>query len=140
MFIGGEKATLLHEGKNMLPITSKVPMTPIERCVAKGDQEGEATCRAALQQVPAPETSDIHLIFNPEGLSDEELKKLALLGSPEAVDKLQQALEAHEKQLEEIKQRKTGRSALVGAQRKRINFIQELLAASSQYRQGQQRG
>lgn len=138
MFIGGEKAKLLHESENTLPITSKVPMTPIEQCVVSGDQIGEAACRAALQQVPAPATPDIHLIFNPEGLSYEELKKLALLGTLEALDKLQQALEAHEKRLEEIKQYKTGRSALVGAQRKRIKFIQELLAASSLYRQGQQ--
>src|SRR5437763_914649 len=127
MFIGGEKARLLHEGEKTLPITSKVPMTPIERSVANEDQEGEAACRAVLQHIPAPEISDVHLIFNPEGLSDNDLKKLALLGTPEAVDKLQQALEAHEKRLEEIKQYKTGRSALVGAQRKRINFIQELL-------------
>jgi integrase len=137
MFIGGEKAKLLHESENTLPITSKVPMTPIEQCIVSGDQIGEAAYRAALQQVPAPEAPDIHLIFNPEGLSYEELKRLALLGTPEALDKLHQALEAHEKRLEEIKQYKTGRSALVGAQRKRINFIQELLAASSQYRQGE---
>lgn len=140
MFIGGEKARLLHEGENTLPIASKVPMTPIEQCVVNGNQEGEAACRAALQQIPAPETPDIHLIFNPEGLSYDELKKLALLGTPEALDELHQALEAHEKRLEEMKQRKTGRSALVGAQRKRINFIQELLAARSQYRQSQHGG
>jgi Phage integrase family len=62
MFIGGEKAQLLHEGEQTLPITSKVPMTPIERCVVNGDQEGAEACRAALQQVPAPETPDISLI------------------------------------------------------------------------------
>ena len=140
MFIGGEKARLLHESEQTLPITSKVPMTPIEQCVVGGDQEGEAACRAALQHVPAPETPDIRLIFNPEGLSYEELKKLALLGTPEAVDKLHQALEAHEKRLEEMKQTKGGRNALVGAQRKRVNFIQELLAASSLYRQEQREG
>ncbi len=33
MFIGGEKARLLHEGEQTLPITSKVPMTPLEKCV-----------------------------------------------------------------------------------------------------------
>ena len=75
---------------------------------------------------------------NPEGLSYEELKKLAVLGTPEALDKLRQALEAHEKRLEDMKQSKTGRNALVGAQRKRIGFIQDLLAASSQYRQVQE--
>ncbi len=138
MFIGGEKARLLHEGEHTLPITSKVPMTPIEQCVVSGDQEGEAACRAALQQVPAPQTPDIHLMFNPEGLRYEELKKLAVLGTPEALDKLRQALEAHEKRLEDMKQSKTGRNALVGAQRKRIGFIQDLLAASSQYRQVQE--
>ena len=138
MFIGGEKARLLHEGEHTLPITSKVPMTPIERCVVSGDQEGETACRAALQQIPAPEASDLHLIFNPEGLSYDELKKLALLRTPEALDKLHQALEAHEKRLEEMKRHKTGRNALVGAQKKRINFIQELLAANLHYRQAQQ--
>jgi hypothetical protein len=132
MFIGGEKARLLHEGENTLPITSKVPMTSIEQCVANGDQEGEAACRAALQQVPAPQTPDVHLIFNPEGLSYEELKKLARLGTVDALGKLRQALDAHEKRLEEAKQHKTGRSALVGAQKKRISFIQELLAACAQ--------
>lgn len=140
MFIGGEKARLLHEGENTLPITSKVPMTPIEQCVVRGDQKGEAACRAALERVPAPETSDIRLIFNPEGLSYDELTKLALLGTPEALDKLHQALEAHEKRLEEMKQSKTGRNALVGAQKRRIHFIQELLAASLQQRQEQQGG
>jgi len=140
MFIGGEKAKLLHEGENTLPITSKVPMTPIEHCVANGDQEGETVCRAALRQIPTPETADIRLMFNPEGLRNDELKKLALLGTPEAVDKLRQALEAHEKRLEEMKQSKTGHNALVGAQKKRIKFIQELLAASLQYRQEQEGG
>jgi hypothetical protein len=140
MFIGGEKARLLHEGDRTLPITSKVPMTPIEQCVVSGDQEGEAACRTALQQIPAPETPDIRLIFNPEGLSYDELKKLALLGTPEALNKLHQALEAHAQRLEEMKQHKTGRNALVGAQKKRINFIQDLLTAVSQRQIEQERG
>ena len=132
MFIGGEKARLLREGEQALPVTSKVPMTPLETCIVEGDQEGALACRAALQQIPAPETPDIRLIFNPEGLSNTELEKLAQLATSEALDKLQQALIAHEKRLEEAKQHKTGRSALVGAQKKRIRFIQELLAACAQ--------
>jgi Phage integrase family len=128
MFIGGEKARFLHEGTNTLPITSKVPMTPIERCTVTGDREGEEACRAALQHVPAPETPDIALIFNPEGLSNRELEKLAKLGTVETLDKLRQALDAHEKRLEEAQQHKTGHSALVGAQRRRIKFIQDLIA------------
>lgn len=131
MFIGGEKARLLQEGEQTLPITSRVPMTPIEKCLVEGDEAGVAACRAALQDIPAPENPDIRLLFNPEGLRNEELKKLALLGTDEAVDKLRQALEAHEKRLEEMRRGKTGRSALVGAQKKRIRLIQELLAASS---------
>jgi integrase len=127
MFIGGEKARLLHEGENTLPITSEVPMTPIERCIVKGDQEGANACRAALQHVPAPETPDVSLIFNPEGLSNHELEKLAELGTADALEKLQQALDAHEKRLAEAQQSKTGRNALVGAQKKRINLIQHLI-------------
>ena len=122
----------LREGEQALPVSSKVPMTPLETCVVEGDQEGAQACRAALQQIPAPETPDIRLIFNPEGLSNTELEKLAQLATSETLDKLQQALIAHEKRLEEAKQHKTGRSALVGAQKKRISFIQELLAACEQ--------
>jgi len=132
MFIGGEKARLLREGEQTLPVTSKVPMTPLEKCVVEGDQAGAEACRVTLQQVPAPETPDIRLIFNPEGLSNAELEKLAQLATSEALDKLQQALIAHEKRLEEAKQHKTGRNALVGAQKKRIRFIQELLATCEQ--------
>jgi integrase len=138
MFIGGEKARLLREGEQALPVSSKVPMTPLETCIVEGDQEGAQACRAALQQIPAPETPDIRLIFNPEGLSNTELEKLAQLATSEALDKLQQALIAHEKRLEEAKQHKTGRSALVGAQKKRIRFIQELLAACAQRRHEQE--
>ncbi len=133
MFIGGEKARLFHAGEQTLPVTSKVPMTPLEKCVVEGDQAGAEACRAALQQVPAPETPDLHLIFNPEGLSNHELEKLAELGTVETMDKLQQALIAHEKRLEEVQKDKTGRSALVGAQKKRIRFIQELIAHTERF-------
>jgi integrase len=128
MFIGGEKAKLLHEGEQTLPITSKVPMTPLEKCVVAGDQEGAEACRAVLQQIPAPETPDVRLIFNPEGLSNTELEKLAELATAEAREKLHQALDAHEKKLADMQQQhKTGRNALVLAQKKRIRFIQELI-------------
>ncbi len=113
-------------------------MTPLEKCVVAGDQEGAEARRAALQQIPAPEAPDIRLIFNPEGLNNTELEKLAELATPEALDKLQQALLAHEKQLEETQQHKTGRSALVGAQRKRVKFIQQLIADCEQRRQKQE--
>src|SRR5712692_9049491 len=132
MFIGGEKARLLHEEVNTLAITSKVPMTPVEKCEVHGDQTGAEECRAALQQVPTPETPDIRLIFNPEGLSNHELEKLAQLGTRDALNKLQQALAAHEKRLDEAQQHKTGRSALVGAQKKRLVLIQQLISDCEQ--------
>jgi hypothetical protein len=132
MFIGGEKARLLHEGEQTLPVSSKVAMTPLETCVVEGDQAGAEACRAALQQVPAPETPDLHLIFNPEGLSNQELEKLAELGTDLALNKLHQALEAHTKRLEEMKHSKTGRNAIVGAQRKRIELLQQLIAECEQ--------
>jgi hypothetical protein len=140
MFIGGENARLLHQGENTLPVTSKVPMTPIEKCLVDGDQEGTTACQAALQQEAAPETPDIRLIFNPEGLSNHELEQLATLATAEALDKLRQALVAHEKRLVEAQQHKTGRSALVGAQRKRITFIQGLIADCEQQMDGRQPG
>src|SRR5258708_22297291 len=124
MFIGGEKARLFHAGEQTLPVTSKVHRTPLEKCVVEGDQAGAEACGAALQQVPAPETPDLYLIFNPEGLSNHELKKLAELATAQALDKLRQALDAHEKRLAEVQQNKTGRSALVGGRKKQIRLIQ----------------
>ncbi len=128
MFIGGEKARLLHEGDQVVPIQSKVPMTPIEQCVVKGDQEGAQRCREALQQMPVPEAPDLALIFNPEGLSNHELEKLAQLATADAIDLLRQALSAHEYRLADAKsQHKTGRNALIGGLKKRIGYIRELI-------------
>jgi integrase len=138
MFIGGEKARLLREGEQVLPVTSKVPMTPLETCVVEGDQEGAQACRTALQQIPAPEAPDIKLIFNPEGLSNGELEKLARLATPDALMKLQQALEAHEKRLDSTQNSKSGRNALIAAQRKRIKLIKGLIVAGEQRRIGQE--
>ncbi len=138
MFIGGEKARLLHEGENTLPITSKVPMTPLEKCVMHGGQLEAEACRLALQQVPTPQIPDLQLIFNPEGLSNKDLDHLASLATTEALDKLRMALAAHEKRLAEAQQLKTGRSALVSAQKKRISLLQQLISACQQ-RMGFQR-
>ena len=141
MFIGGEKARLLRDGEQTLPVTSKVPMTPLEKCVVEGDRAGAEACRATLQQIPAPETPDIRLIFNPEGLSSTELEKLAQLASSESLEKLRQALDAHEKNLTEMRQQhKTGRNALVTAQKKRIMVIQDLIASCEQRRREQKGG
>jgi hypothetical protein len=132
MFIGGEKARLLHEGENTLPISSKVPMTPVEKCTVNGDKVGTETCQLALKEVPAPETPDIRLIFNPEGLSNHELEQLAQLGTHDALDKLRQALQAHEQRLIEAQQHKTGRSALVAAQKKRVSLIRAMITGCEQ--------
>jgi hypothetical protein len=140
MFIGGEKAKLLHEGGQTLPIESKVPMTPIEKCLVDGDQKGMEVCQAALQQIPAPKTPDMRLIFNPEGLSNQELEQLAQVATADALGKLQQALDAHEKRLEDIQQHKTGRSALVGAQKKRVDLIRKLIAEGEQRQHQQSNG
>jgi hypothetical protein len=108
--------------------------------VVEGDQAGAERCRAALQQEPAPETPDIRLIFNPEGLSNAELKRLAELATTEALEKLRQALAAHEQNLMDMQQHKTGRSALVTAQKKQIKFIQDLIVDGEQCQQEQKGG
>lgn len=104
MFIGGEKAKLLHEGEQILPVTSKVPMTLVETCIVDGDEEGAKVCQTALEHVPAPEAPDVHLIFNPEGLSNHELERLAEAGTKLALEKLHQALKAHKTRLIELQQ------------------------------------
>ncbi len=74
------------------------------------------------------------------GLSNEELEKLAEVGIADALEKLHQALSAHEKKLAEIRQQKTGRSALVGAQKKRVNLLQRLIPAGERRMQKLQEG
>src|ERR1700730_4966170 len=69
----------------------------------------------------------IRLSFNPEGLSNQDLEKLAEMGTADALEKLRQALSAHEKKLDEAMRHKTGRSAVVGAQKKRVHLLQRLI-------------
>jgi hypothetical protein len=72
---------------------------------------------------------------------NHELEKLARLASAPALDKLRQALDAHEKKLTEMRQQhKTGRNALVTAQKKRITFVQDLIASCEQRRHEQKGG
>ena len=94
-----------------------------------------------MKQIPAPETPDIRLIFNLEGLSNHELEQLAEMRTAESLEKLHQALEAHEKKLTDmLQQHKTGRNALVTAQKKQIMFIQDLIARGAQRRHEQTGG
>ncbi len=140
MLIGGEKARLFQEGKNTLAVTSHIPMTPLETCVASGDEVGATACQVALQQVPASETPDIRLMFNPEGLSNQELEKFVEVGIAEALEKLHQALSVHNKRLTFALQHKTGRSAVVAAQKKRMSLLQRLSpACERRLEQGQGR-
>jgi len=115
------------EGKNALAVTSHVPMTPLVRCVASGDEVGATACQVTLQQVPAPETPDIRLMFNPEGLSNQEREKFVEVGTAEVLEKLHQALSVHNKRLTFALQHKTGRSAVVVAQKKRMSLLQRLI-------------
>jgi integrase len=137
MSIGGEKARLLHEGEDVLPITSKVPMTPVEKCIVNGDQSGAQACRAVLRELPAPETPSSTLLFNPGGLSDAELQKLADQGTDEALSILRQALEATQRQFAENDPSKTGRNALVRAQKKRMSMLKAFIANSEGRLSGQ---
>lgn len=43
-----ESAKLLPEEEHVLPVTSKVPMTPLETCVVEENQDGAQACRAVL--------------------------------------------------------------------------------------------
>jgi hypothetical protein len=126
MFIGGEKARLLQESESSLRITAAVPMTPIERCINAGDEAGARICREALQGVPAPDPPSLEAVFNPAGLTTAYLERLAQEGTWQALEILRQALAAQEAQLAGLEERKTGRSALVGAKRRVVEHIRVL--------------
>jgi hypothetical protein len=129
MFIGGTKARLLHAGEHTLPVQSTTPLTPLERCVLRDDQAGMDAERAKLAAVPPPDPSSLTVVFNPSGLTDAQLARVAAEGTPEALATLREVQTACEQALADSGRDRTNRNARVGALRKRLASVTDLLAA-----------
>jgi integrase len=126
LFIGGERARLVHDDPNLLRVTAEIPMTEAQRLLNEGQREAAARALAAAKAVPPPVPPSVAFLTNPAGLSDARLKELADLGSEDAHAQLRLVAEDLFATLAE-QRGKDGRNAAVSALRKRLAFVQALI-------------
>jgi hypothetical protein len=127
LFVGGDRARLVHDDPALLTVTAEVPMTEAQRLLDAGQRAAAERALAALREVAPPVPPSAAYLTNPAGLSDARLEELAALGTADAcaqlalvADDLVATLAEHPTQ--------DGRNVAVGALRRRLAFVQGLLA------------
>ena len=126
LFIGGERAKLVHDDSSLLRVTAEVPMTEVQRLLNAGQREAAARALAAAKEVPPPIPPSVAFLTNPAGLSDARLNELADLATEDAHAQL--TLVADDLIATLAEQRgKDGRNVAVTALRKRLAFVQGLI-------------
>ena len=129
LFIGGERARLVHDDPNLLRVTAEIPMTEVQRLLNEGQREAAAHALAAAKQVAAPVPPSVAFLTNPAGLSDAQLQVLAGLATDDARAQLKLVAEDLVATLAD-QRGKDGRNVAVTALRKRLAFVQELVQRS----------
>jgi hypothetical protein len=125
LFIGGERARLVHDDPNLLRVTAEMPMTEVQRLLNEGQREAAARALAAAKEVPPPVPPSVAFLTNPAGLSDAQLKQLADLATDDALAQLTLVADDLLATLAE-QRRRDGRNVAVTALRKRLAFVQAL--------------
>jgi hypothetical protein len=127
LFIGGERARLIHDDPGLLRLTAEVPPTEAQRLLTEGQRAAAARALAAAKEVAPPVPPSVAFLTNPAGLSDARLTELADLATADAHAQL--ALVADDLVATLAEQRsKDGRNVAVIALRKRLAFVQDLIA------------
>jgi hypothetical protein len=126
LFIGGERARLVHDDPSMLRVTAEVPMAEVQRLLDQGQREAAARALEASKQVPPPTPPSVAFLTNPAGLSDPRLQELAGLATEDAQAQLKLVLDDLTATLAE-QRGKDGRNAALTALRKRLAFVQHLM-------------
>jgi hypothetical protein len=126
LFIGGERARLIHDDPGLLRVTAEVPPTEAQRLLSEGQRVAAARALDAARQVAPPVPPSVAFLTNPAGLSDARLMELADLATADAhaqlvlvADDLVATLAEH--------RGKDGRNVAVRALRKRLAFVQDLV-------------
>jgi hypothetical protein len=126
LFIGGERARLVHDDPNLLRITAEVPMADVQRLLNDGQRDAAERALAAAKEIPAPVPPSVAFLTNPTGLSDARLKELADLATQDAYEQL--TLVANDLIATLAEHRiKDGRNVAATALRKRLAFVQGLI-------------
>ena len=126
LFIGGERAKLVHDDSSLLRVTAEVPMTEVQRLLNAGQREAAARALAAAKEVPPPIPPSVAFLTNPAGLSDARLNDLADLATEDAHTQLKLVDDDLIATLAE-QRGKDGRNAALTALRKRLAFVQGLI-------------
>ena len=126
LFIGGERAKLVHDDPRLLRVTAEVPMTEVQRLLNEGQREAAAWALKVAKEIPAPVPPSVAYLTNPAGLSDARLKELAELASDDARAQLKLVAEDLIATLTE-QRNKDGRNVAATALRKRLAFVQDLV-------------
>ncbi len=124
LFIGGERARLIHDDPSLLPVTAEAAMTQAQRLLS---QEHVAAATQVLEEwrtVPTPPSAAY--LTNPSGLSDAHLVALADLATGDALAQLRMVESDVVATLAEYGG-KDGRNVAVRALHGRLAFIRGLV-------------
>jgi hypothetical protein len=130
LFVGGDRARLVHDDPALLKVTAELPLTETQRLLNEGQHAAAARALAALRKVAPPAPPSVAYLTNPAGLSDARLEELADLATADAAAQLTLVADDLVATLAEHPT-KDGRNVAVRALRRRLTFVQGLLARCS---------
>ena len=126
LFIGGERARLVHDDPTLLKVTAEIPMTEAQRLLNTGQRDAAEQALAHLDVVAPPSPPGVAYLTNPAGLSDTRLEELAELATADAYAQLTLVADDLAATLAESP-RKDARNAAVRTLRRRLTFVQSLI-------------
>lgn len=126
LFIGGERARLVHDDLTLLKVTAEISMTEAQRLLNEGQRVVAERTLAALREVAPPVPPSVAYLTNPAGLSDARLEELAALATADAYAQLTLVADDLAATLAEHP-RNDGRNVAVRALRERLTLVQGLI-------------
>jgi hypothetical protein len=126
LFIGGERARLLHDDPTLLTVTASIPLTQAQQLLSQGEVAAAEQALAVLRDVPTPVPPSAAYLTNPAGLSDDCLAELAEQATEDALTQLRMVEGDLVATLADCPS-KDGRNVAVRALRTRLAFIRGLL-------------
>jgi hypothetical protein len=126
LFLGGERARLVHDDPALLKVTAEIPPTETQRLLNAGQREAAERALAQLQDIAPPVPPSVAYLTNPAGLSDARLEELAELATEDACAQLTLVADDLAATLAEMPG-KNGRNAAVRALRRRLSYVQVLI-------------
>jgi hypothetical protein len=126
LFVGGDRARLVHDDPTLLKVTAEIPMTEAQRLLTEGQHTAAERALAALREVAPPAPPSVAYLTNPAGLNDARLEELAELATADAHAQLTLVADDLVTTLAE-QPGKDGRNVAVRALRRRLTFVQDLI-------------